>query len=399
MATPGWYPDPAGRPGAYRFWDGQAWGSDVTDNPFGGSQATTPGPVAPANPFDPMDAPTAPPGSQSEQTSVTPTYQSYDRGYGQQPDPRQGWAPTPSQSSWAGQPFPGGPGTPGAPGSGSGGSGGADKVVGLILLALVLTVALGVGTFFVVRSATGGDDKNAGDDTTSQVDPTSDPTEDPADDPTQQSSEDPNQEPSPATGDEPVDPFTDPATPTAEQCTAGRPAEGATGAIGNQLAGGGLTMPEVSRFGDGPEQGAAFTFADGVTSTSRVIEQVGDTGWVAIYMVGGITRSNGFDSPGQAAGIILECMTGSDTFYNKLTGATLLDSRLTTVDGAPAWVMDAEIRVDDPQLTVEGDIAKVVVVDTGDPQRYGLFISLVPIGDDALIAQQEAQAGLLKLGR
>ncbi|MDO9494328.1 MAG: DUF2510 domain-containing protein, partial [Nocardioides sp.] len=33
MATPGWYPDPAGQPGAFRYWDGQAWGADVTDNP------------------------------------------------------------------------------------------------------------------------------------------------------------------------------------------------------------------------------------------------------------------------------------------------------------------------------------------------------------------------------
>ena len=115
-------------------------------------------------------------------------------------------------------------------------------------------------------------------------------------------------------------------------------------------------------------------------------------------MLGGLTRANGFDSPGQAAGVVLECMTGSDTFYNGITGATLLDSRLTTVDGAPAWVMDAEIRIDDPQLTVEGDIAKVVVVDTGDPQRYGLFVSLAPIGDDALIAQQDSQQALLRLG-
>lgn len=34
MSAPaGWYPDPAGAPGRYRFWDGRAWGADTTDRP------------------------------------------------------------------------------------------------------------------------------------------------------------------------------------------------------------------------------------------------------------------------------------------------------------------------------------------------------------------------------
>ena len=30
MSEPGWYPDPGGRPGHYRFWDGRAWGLSTT---------------------------------------------------------------------------------------------------------------------------------------------------------------------------------------------------------------------------------------------------------------------------------------------------------------------------------------------------------------------------------
>ena len=37
MSLPGWYPDPAGTPNRFRYWDGRAWSSDTTDNP-----ATTP---------------------------------------------------------------------------------------------------------------------------------------------------------------------------------------------------------------------------------------------------------------------------------------------------------------------------------------------------------------------
>lgn len=33
MSTPGWYPDPGGRPGAYRYWDGQAWSGQTTTRP------------------------------------------------------------------------------------------------------------------------------------------------------------------------------------------------------------------------------------------------------------------------------------------------------------------------------------------------------------------------------
>ncbi|MGI3784587.1 MAG: DUF2510 domain-containing protein [Janthinobacterium lividum] len=33
MSTPGWYPDPGGRSGHYRFWDGETWAPTTTANP------------------------------------------------------------------------------------------------------------------------------------------------------------------------------------------------------------------------------------------------------------------------------------------------------------------------------------------------------------------------------
>jgi hypothetical protein len=33
MSMPGWYPDPAGAPNRFRFWDGRAWSPDTTDDP------------------------------------------------------------------------------------------------------------------------------------------------------------------------------------------------------------------------------------------------------------------------------------------------------------------------------------------------------------------------------
>ena len=43
MAEPGWYPDPGGRAGHYRFWDGQSWGLGTTTELPGGA---TPAPEA-----------------------------------------------------------------------------------------------------------------------------------------------------------------------------------------------------------------------------------------------------------------------------------------------------------------------------------------------------------------
>ncbi|MCW2811540.1 MAG: hypothetical protein JWP61_1998 [Friedmanniella sp.] len=35
MAAAGWYPDPAGTPGAYRYWDGRSWSAETTADPAG----------------------------------------------------------------------------------------------------------------------------------------------------------------------------------------------------------------------------------------------------------------------------------------------------------------------------------------------------------------------------
>lgn len=42
MSQPGWYPDPAGTPDRYRYWDGRAWSQETTDHPAGASLPTAP---------------------------------------------------------------------------------------------------------------------------------------------------------------------------------------------------------------------------------------------------------------------------------------------------------------------------------------------------------------------
>ena len=75
----------------------------------------------------------------------------------------------------------------------------------------------------------------------------------------------------------------------------------------------------------------------------------------------------------------------------------MVDSAATTVGDADAWRLTANVNIDDPELTVTGDVVTIVVVDTGDADTFGLYVSVVPIGDNALIAQQTAQVGKLAL--
>lgn len=39
MSTPGWYPDPAGTPNQYRYWDGRQWSSNTSSDPGGAPPA------------------------------------------------------------------------------------------------------------------------------------------------------------------------------------------------------------------------------------------------------------------------------------------------------------------------------------------------------------------------
>jgi len=63
-APPGWYPDPAGAPGRYRYWDGRGWGRDTTTRP---DVAPPPG-----SPGIPMSGPRGPVTGRNVATVAAP---------------------------------------------------------------------------------------------------------------------------------------------------------------------------------------------------------------------------------------------------------------------------------------------------------------------------------------
>lgn len=343
----------------YRYWDGQSWGEQLTSDP----SAPPPGQAAPSAPAPPPTAATQlPPGQPYQQQAFDP------------------YEPQPGQYAGSGG-YPGQPVFPGAPGGGAGG--GSGKQIALIAIAVAVVVALGIGSFFVVSAASDddGDDK-AQDDSSQTAEPT-DETDEPSDE-----TEEPTDEPSDET-DEPTDGPTDQPSNsyTGDPCAGGLPNAGGEVSGDQSISGGDLTLPPVRGFQRlQTELVTTFQFADGVGAVYKQVEQ----SWIALYSVGGLPKNVGFTNLADSADQVITCMTDSPNFYRGFSGREDLQSEAIQVDGHDAYSITSEIRVDDPDVKVEGDHARVIVVDTGDDEHLGLYVSVVPIGNQNLIDPQEA---------
>lgn len=332
MIQAGWYPDPAGTPQTYRYWDGTRWSQQTTTDPYAPPPAPTGAPPPPAPASRPVASQYAP-------------QQPLGGGYPPAPAPRR---------------------------------------TGLVVLLVVVTVlalaGLSVGGLLSYGALTDdGEPRRAG--PTAGTETTA-----------------PTEHTSPTEATTPTDTGSAGVETTEQQCRGGRPdpaAEPPGGA--EQISGGGLSIPVPEGYLPDVRYSEQFTFADGFTPAQKVIEQAERSGWVSIYGVGALNRGNGFTDPAQAAEVVMSCMAQSPSLYNGFTGREDLSAGEITIDGSEAYQVTAELRVDDPALSVEGDVAQVVVVDTGDPETFGLYLTVVPIGDAALIAQQEAAVARIRV--
>jgi len=370
----GWYPDPAGQPQTFRYWDGSSWSEQTTGDPY------APPPVPPAPPPPP---PTQPPPIQPPSTQPPPT--APPTSYGQVPPPTVlAGGPTPPSPYGPQPPFGGGfPPSPATSGSRS-----PALVIGLVVGAVLLLVGLSVAGFLSYRALADDDDNDAGGtDRTTATDPTPTDTTPTDPTPTDPTATDPTATDTGSTG----------STPTDQQCLGGVPTPSVTPREdANRVSGGGLSIPVPEGYTAEVAYATFFTFADNFTPLQKTIEQSDNLGWVSIYGVGGLRKANGFDDPAEAAEAVVACMAGSPDLYNHFTGREDLSSGAITIDGREAFQITSELRVDDPDLTVEGDVSQVIVVDTGDAETFGLYITVVPIGDEELIAQQQAAVARIR---
>lgn len=286
MAAPGWYPDPAGAPGQFRYWDGNAWGDTTTPDP----------------------------------THAQPVASKTRRDKG-------GFVPV--------------------------------IIAGVVVLLVALFLWLLLGDRVSPEFTPATADTNSAAPTVSGWDETSKPTPPPTE-----------------MGELVACPYTSNHDESDQEL--------------GRLVGGGLSVEKISGWHD------SSMYLDWVSDLHVQIDQV-RPGWISNIGVGQVNTEDGFTDPGTATRQTIECFS-TTSYYEYFTHRVDLINEETTVDGHYAWHMRSEIHVDNPNMPeIDGDLVDVYVVDLGDPDRMGIFISSVTIGDDARQAKVDASIASLKV--
>lgn len=290
-------------------------------------------------------------------------------GWNPQGQPGQPLGPQPNYAQFGDQPW-----SPG-PGQGGDDNNSSKKALWLIVAAVVAIVLI-VGGIVAAIQFTGDDDKDdaAKDDTSQSAEPSEEPSDEPVEPSEGPSSEAPSDEPT----EEPTESI--PTAPADNICTAGNPVARETHPQDGRVHGGGLSMPSPKGYQQAPV-GDVYTFLSDVITLMREVQ----TGkWISVYALGAVPKEAAGSDMQAAAEAIVECMANSADFYSGMDETKKVNSEAIVVDGADAWSAIYEVTVSDPEVEAGGDTVNVVVVDTGDDDTYGVFATVVPLGDHKL---------------
>ncbi|MGI3781689.1 MAG: DUF2510 domain-containing protein [Janthinobacterium lividum] len=332
-ATAGWYPDPGGGQGLYRYWNGQAWSAATTVDP-----ASAPPPQGIVNP-----------GSAAGTAGAT-AHSNYGQGsygqssYGQSPYGQSSYG----QSSYGQGSSAFGTSTAGGAGRNpygqAVGTGQAPYAqyqkkrsgilwwVGAGALLLVLVVV----AVFAIRAATGGGVAGGGG----------------------ASGQDSSSACPPDRSDSPAG--------TAP------PADG-------RVHGGPVSYPQLGSPWSAPKGEDRVPFGVNVLSQEVPVQANYDGkggGWVASVLVGELQAGDGFFTPQQGSQIVVKCILGKFYGKNQVNSDVVVD-KATTIDGHDAWVVESKLTFDIPGLQTKGERLIVAIVQAGT-DRSGLFYASIP---------------------
>ncbi|GAB3923800.1 hypothetical protein GCM10027613_34550 [Microlunatus endophyticus] len=158
-------------------------------------------------------------------------------------------------------------------------------------------------------------------------------------------------------------------------CATGNPGQRAPHPNDGRVHGGDLSFTPV--FPEDTGYAQQMTWAWDVDGT----EEETEPGWAAMMADGALHADDGFRTSEQSAEGMMQCIASS-AYYDGFTGRKNVFSKAVTVDGHQGWALRVQIFVDKPAgLSVPGDTAEVIVVDTGKPGQLSFFAGFVPIGD------------------
>lgn len=117
--------------------------------------------------------------------------------------------------------------------------------------------------------------------------------------------------------------------------------------------------------------------------TSEFITQTDHVrpGWMSNMGIGVLNAEDGFTDARVSARQTMQCYASSGYYENFVSRTDVIDQEFTT-GGFRGWHIRAEVRIESANMPeIEGDTVDVIVIDTGNPDRMGLYIASITIGD------------------
>lgn len=345
MAQQGWYPDPGGAPGMYRYWDGAAWSEVISPTPLPGPPSA---PGAPGN--TPVSGPAVLSGSTASWGRGTPGAGGAAPGAGNPSAASSGAAPgafplvspgSPQRAYDGTQPLlTGTAAAQGAYGNYQTLNQKSKKPIGMWITIIIGVLVLALIVFFVVKMVmgSGGDE----DQPPSLIDPTS--TLCP-----QQSTEN-------ARADHPQN--------------------------DGWVYGGALAYPQLpdpwSDVITDDNNNTLIPFGRDTAEQLIVIHPsyTPNSSWVISVMVGELYAGDGFYEPEDASQIVNRCIFGAFYGDNPVTADTLR-SESYSVDGYEGWITETNLSFSIPNLPTTSELAIVIIVKTSSLSS-SIFYASIP---------------------
>lgn len=175
-------------------------------------------------------------------------------------------------------------------------------------------------------------------------------------------------------------------------CPQGDPADVASAPSEDRVRGGNLSFEKVDGYSaPGPKYGLSWFYDVGSQS------QRTEPGWESWFAVGEVAAVDQFATPRQAALSSMQCVV-NEGFFSNYSGRTDLRNEAITIDGNKGWITQAEIRVDNSTISVEGDVVTFIFVDDGRDDRMSGYCGIVPIDDKPRAEIAEAVQASLRVG-
>ena len=301
-ANPGWYPDPGGGHGLFRYWDGKAW-----------SAATSPNPSAPPPSPGLLGGGTGQQGGQPYGQTAQPTYgQSEQSGHGQ-------GAPAAFGQSTYDPTY---------------GSAYADyrelekkkSPIGWGIAGAALVIVIIVVAVLAIRAVTGGDTGTSGG-------PVTQPSQDAC-------------------------PPQSTATPEAP---ASQPADGRVhgGPVSYPQLGSPWSPPQ----GETRVPFGSDVLSQLVPVETNYDGQGRD--WVAQVTVGELQAGDGFFTPEQGSQIVVKCILGTFYGDNPVNSNVKVNEKVT-IDDHDGWLVESQLTFDIEGLETKGELLIVAIVSAGN---------------------------------